>query len=369
MKDRDEGRNSGLTNRQKLGHLMQLAEYREEVLRKKPRLHSLFLEMTAKCNEHCMHCGSNCGDFAEVDALSKEELCEFLDRVKAGFPMRELMLCVTGGEPLLRKDFFEIMDYANRLGFTWGMTSNGTLISREVAHRLAECGMRTISISVDGLRETHEWFRQSPGSYDKTMRGIRNLLEEGAFSHVQITTVVHQRNFQELEAMYREFSQIGVRSWRVIGIEPIGRAKSQANLLLSAQQQKELMDFIVAHRFAGPMEVCYGCSHFLGLSYEREVRPWYFLCNAGVYTASVTYNGDITACLDIERHPDVIQGNIRRDDFKEVWNNRFRIFRNDYKKAGRCAECEDYVYCAGGACHTWDYDGMDQQMCMRDLLG
>jgi radical SAM protein with 4Fe4S-binding SPASM domain len=275
---------------------------------------------------------------------------------------------VTGGEPLLRQDFFEIMKYARELGFRWGMTSNGTLITPETAHQLHEAGMQTISVSVDGLQESHDWFRKSVGSYERTMQGIDALLREGGFRHIQITTVVHHKNIHELEMMYHRFSQLGVRSWRVINIEPIGRAKEQPELLLTADEYCKLFDFIAEYRTKGKMTVSYGCSHYLGPELEREVRRWYFLCNAGVYTASVMYNGDIGACLDIERRPELVQGNIRRDRLKDVWEQQFRIFREDYRKTGKCKRCKDYTFCAGDSFHTWNFDTMQPNVCMKGIL-
>ncbi len=348
--------------------MTQLAAYREE-LRKSPKLHSLFIEMTGLCNEHCRHCGSSCGDFTPVNQLSDQEIMNILDTVKEDFDISNVRLCVTGGEPLLRPGFFDIMAYAKKLGFKWGMTSNGILIDKECARLLHETGMKTISISVDGLKESHDWFRQVAGSYEKTMAGIQNLLNEGGFMHVQITTVIHHKNIHELDEMYKEFKKTGVRSWRVINIEPIGRAAESGDLLLTKDEYKLLFDFINRKRFEDPsFPVTYGCSHYLGTILEREVRQWYFLCNAGIYTASVMYNGDVGACLDIERRPETIQGNVRDTRFSEIWKNKFEIFRSDFKKCGPCADCEDYAFCAGDSSHTWDYDTMKPKICMRDML-
>lgn len=360
--------NSGLDRNTKIRHLEQLAEYRENQLRPNAELRTLFIEMTTHCNEHCRHCGSNCGDIREQGALSGEEIKSFLARLKTEMPIEKLKLSITGGEPLLRPDFFDIMNYAHRLGYQWGMTSNGLLITREVAEKLFGAGMRTVSISLDGLKENHEWFRQVKGSYEKSLEGIRNLLSVGGFDHVQVTTVVNHRNYGELEEMYSEFSKIGVRSWRVINIEPIGRAKGDPELMLTDEEYKGMFEFIQSHRFAGPMEVCYGCSHFLGIDTEREVRKWYFLCNAGVYTASIAYNGDILACLDIERRPELVQGNIRCDNFTDVWKNKYTMFRTDYRKTGPCENCEHYRYCAGDAFHTWNFDEMRPNLCMKGIL-
>lgn len=360
--------NSKLTGIYKNHHMRQLAEYRDK-LRKEPKLHSLFIEMTGLCNEHCRHCGSSCGDFKPNGQLTDDEIKAILDTVKEDFDIKDIMLCVTGGEPLLRPGFFEIMAYAHELGFKWGMTSNGLLIDAECARKLHETGMGTISISLDGLRETHDWFRQTPGSYDKTVSGIKNLINEGGFSHIQITTVVHHKNIDELEDMYQEFKKIGVRSWRVINIEPIGRAEESGDLLLTKDEYRKMFSFIEEKRFLDPaFPVTYGCSHFLGTRHERESRQWYFLCNAGIYTASIMYNGDVGACLDIERRPETIQGNVRERRFSEIWKNEFQIFRTDYKKCGPCADCKDYQFCAGDSSHTWDYDKMEPKICMRDIL-
>lgn len=334
---------------------------------REPILHSLFIEMTSQCNEHCRHCGSKC-EYTEGDnQLSREEIQSFLDTIKEDFDISKVRLCITGGEPLLRSDFFEIMEYANKLGFMWGMTSNGTLIDVDTALKLKATGMRTISVSVDGLNEVHDWFRGSQGSYERTIMGIRNLLAVG-FDHVQITTVVHKKNIKDLGKMYKEFARLGVKSWRVINVEPIGRAREDSEIMLSDREVRKMFDFINKMRFHGNMEVTYGCSHYLGTKYEREVRKWYFLCNAGIYTASVCSNGEIRACLDIERRPELIEGNIRADRFSDVWKNGFTIYRTDYKKTGKCRDCEHFEFCQGDAYHSWDYDKMEPMVCMKGIL-
>ena len=108
--------------------MQQLATYREETLRPHPELRSLFLEITPFCNEHCLHCGSRCGDIDVKDMLTKEEIASVLRQVKKDFDISKMRLCVTGGEPLLREEFFDIMQDAKELGFMWGMTSNGAII-------------------------------------------------------------------------------------------------------------------------------------------------------------------------------------------------------------------------------------------------
>lgn len=355
-----------LNTKNKEKNMEALRIYREG-LKTVPQLRHLFLELTLRCNERCLHCGSNCGD-VKSEELTASQYAKFLAEVKGDMGTDGKMLCITGGEPLLRKDFFEIMGTAHDLGFHWGMTSNGTLITPEVAKDLRRVGMGTISVSIDGLEETHDAFRRTPGGWKKGMEGIENLLREGGFKAVQITTVVTHKNIGELEELYKIFNEMDIDSWRVINIEPMGRAKQHPDYLLTDDEYRYMFNFIRNKRIAGE-PVTYGCSHYLGMEFEREVRDWYFICTAGTYIASIMANGDITACLDIERRPEFIQGNILRDRFKDVWENKFQIFRRDLSDSNeKCKSCPDVKYCHGDGYHCWDFDNNKPQLCFKDIL-
>lgn len=336
-------------------------------LYREPQLRQLFLELTLQCNEHCFHCGSSCTS-APGEQLSLDEYRRILDEVKSDFDIRQILLCITGGEPLLRPDFFEIMGYAHSLGYRWGMTSNATLITRDVAHRLAECGMRTVSVSIDGLPETHDRLRGLRGGYELAMAGVRNLIDEGAFRNVQVTTVVNHGNIGQLDELFEIMDGLDIDSWRVINLEPIGRALLRPDLMCTPGDYRRLFDFIREKREAGyPVE--YGCSHYLGPELEGELRDWFWLCNAGIYTASIMANGDIGACLDIERRPETIQGNIRRDRFRDVWERRFELFRRDLCEGSDfCRGCEHAAHCRGDAHHSWNYDKNEPMVCFKGLL-
>ncbi len=351
----------------KIQHMTELSEYRKKLL-KKPVLRHLFFELTMNCNEHCKHCGSSCGDVFLPDLLSTREYFDILDQIRRDFGTKGFMLCITGGEPLLRKDFFEIMGYANKLGFSWGMTTNGTLITKEAAHKLREAGMKTVSISIDGLEETHDDFRRSPGGYKRAMAGIQNLIDEGGFQHIQITTVVTHESIAELDRLFDIFDKVDIDSWRVINLEPIGRAKQYPELLLTPDDYRYLFSFIKTKRDNG-YPLSYGCSHFLGTDLETETRDWYFICNAGIYTASIMANGDIAACLDIERRPELIQGNIRKNTFKEIWDSKFTQYRDPlFRKCGKCMDCKDWDFCCGDSFHTWNFDEHRPEICFKEIL-
>lgn len=351
----------------KRNHLDLLADYTVNTLYKKPVLKHLFLELTLRCNEHCFHCGSSC-DYTGAEALSIEDYRRILTEVKEDFDISEMMLCITGGEPMLRSDFFEIMTMASEMGYAWGMTSNATLITKENAHRLKEAGMKTISVSIDGLEETHDRLRGLKGGYRKAMEGIRNLIDEGSFQAIQVTTVINHQNIDELDELFSIMDQLDIDSWRVVNLEPIGRALLKPELMCTKEDYIRLFSFIKEKREQG-YPLCYGCSHYLGIDYEAEVRDWYWQCNAGVYTASIMANGDIGACLDIERRQETIQGNIFKDCFCDVWKNRFEIFRRDFSENNStCRKCAHKKYCRGDSRHSWDYDHDRPLVCMKDIL-
>lgn len=349
----------------KYRHLDQMAEHRK-TLYERPQLKRLFLELTLKCNEYCFHCGSRCGD-VKSEEMTLDQYKVFLDKIKRDFDIEDMQLCITGGEPLLRKDFFEILGYAKSLGFHWGMTSNATLIDEKMADKLADVGMETISVSIDGLRDTHDKLRGLKGAYDMGMRGVQALIDNGKFNHVQITTIVNHENIKELPQMFEIFEKMDIGSWRIGTLEPIGRALEHPHLMLTLEDYRYLFNYIRNKRRQGyPVE--YGCTHFTGVDFEREIRGWYFICSAGIYVASVMANGDIGACLDVERRPETVMGNVLRDDFTDVWYNRFKIFRQDISDFDpKCKGCENEKYCAGGAFHSLDVDNMVQRVCLRGI--
>ena len=344
----------------KRSQLEVLAQHRES-LRKSPRLRWLFFEITDRCNLKCRHCGSNCT--AKGQALTVEEIDATLRTIRGEKPT----ICLTGGEPMLHPDFYEIAERVRSLGFYWGMTTNATLIDDEAAAKLKRAGLSTVSVSLDGLEKSHDALRQVPGSWRLALRGLQALQKAGF--KPQVTTVLHRGNFDELDALYVLLSRMGITNWRPINVEPIGRACESGDLLLTPEQFAQLISFIRAKRFdrSSEMEVTFGCSHYLGVENERMVRDHYFLCGAGILTASVRSNGDICACLDVENRPELVQGNIRTDDFMDVWLNRFQVFRKDRTAdCARCVNCSERFVCGGDSTHTWDFDQNRPLLCFQD---
>ena len=346
----------------KSAQLHALAEHRDK-LRKEPHLRWLFFEVTDRCNLRCKHCGSSCTSVGQE--LSVEDVERTLQSIRGERPM----ICLTGGEPLLHPDFFKIAERVTALGFDWGMTTNGTLIDDETAERLRAAGLATVSVSVDGMEKAHNDLRGYRGAWHCAIRGVKALQNAGL--RPQVTTVVHSTNISDLDPLYAELKKMEIKSWRIINVEPIGRACEEGDMLLTPEDFTYLISFIREKRYDPkcPMEVTFGCSHYLGVSEERMVRDHYFLCAAGILTASVRSNGDICACLDIEERDELVQGNIKRDDFMTVWLEGFEAFRRD-RTAGsaKCSACPERYLCGGDSTHTWDFDKHEPRLCYRDYL-
>ena len=359
----------GLRNLMKYGEAEISYEFQKDLCNR-PVLDTLFWETTLRCNAKCKHCGSRAGENVELkDELKTEEIKKVFKEVADRYDASKILVAVTGGEPLVREDVFDVMTYAKSFGYVWGMTTNGILINDDVIDKMKSSGMESISISLDGLQESHDKFRGVPGSYQKIINNIKKLKEANFLKCFQVTTVVNKSNIKELEKLYEIIKELKLDSWRVINMDPIGRANDNVDLALDNDDYNYLINFIKEKRKKSKFEVTYGCAHFLGIKNEKETRNHVFSCRTGLTIGSVLYNGDIFVCPNVVRRPELIQGNIRKDSFVEVWENKFEWFRNINKlKKGECEKCENWNYCRGDSVHTWDFENNRPKLCLRKIL-
>lgn len=353
----------------KLGELTLMKKLKEQEY-EKHTLIDLFWECTLTCNAKCKHCGSSAEKKKYDGELTTEEIKSTFKQIANDMDASKILINVTGGEPLVRKDLCEVMEYAtNDLGFHWGMTTNGILLNNENIEKLRKANMETISISIDGLEQTHDTFRGVPGSYKIITNNIKKLKEANFVKHIQVTTVFHKENINQLEELYNVMLGLKLDSWRLVSMDPIGRANENNNLLLDGKEIKKLLDFIKEKRKDKKMDLTYGCPGFLGLDYEKEVRNHYFYCKTGINVASILYNGDLFVCPNVPRRKEFIQGNIRKDNFKDVWDNKYKLFRNPNRtKCSTCENCENWEYCLGGAFHTWNFNDNEQNKCTYNMI-
>ena len=266
----------------------------------------------------------------------------------------KVMIIISGGEPLMRKDLAEVGRALYDRGYPWAMVTNGLALTPARFRELRKAGLRSMTVSLDGLEEDHVWLRQHPLAFEGACRAIRLCAAEKNLTW-DVVTCANQRTINHLPAIRELLWSLGVRNWRVFGIAPMGRAATNPELILTDEQFRQLMDFIVAEREAG-RHVSYSCEGFLG-DYEGKVRDNLYHCAAGLSVASILIDGSISACTSIRGK--YYQGNIYKDSFWQVWENGFKPYRDRswMHKLEPCKDCKAFDFCEGNGMHLRREDG------------
>lgn len=361
--------------RKRLQIALWLERLRRRNLKHLHPLQQLFWESTLRCNVHCLHCGSDCIASVETPDMPAEDFLHVLDTEIIPFmDPHSVFIIISGGEPLMRKDLAEVGRALKQRGFPWGMVTNGLALTQTRFRELCEAGLRSITVSCDGLEADHVWLRQHPLAFEGATRAIRLIAEynQSQIANHQsplswdVVTCVNQRTIDHLPAIRDMLWSLGVRDWRVFGIDPMGRAVDNPELLLTDDQFRYLMDFIVDEREAG-RHVSYSCEGYLG-DYEGRVRDHLYQCAAGISVASILIDGSISACTSIRGK--YYQGNIYKDSFHDIWEHGFQPYRDRswMKKTEPCKDCKAFAFCEGNGMHLRREDG-SLMLCHLHRLG
>lgn len=318
------------------------------------KLHTLnyiFWECTLRCNLNCLHCGSDCRADSFVRDMPAEDFLKAIDQIISITNPNKTMIVFTGGEPLLRNDLESVGMKLYQKGFPWGIVTNGMALNQKRLNSLMNAGLRAITISLDGLEESHNWLRGNVQSYFRAVNAIK-LLPKTKNLVYDVVSCINRKNFHELAQMRNLLINIGIKEWRIFTIFPVGRAKENPQLQLEPREFNGLFEFIKETRKDKKIRLNYGCEGFLG-NYEKEVRDNLFHCQAGINVGSILADGSISACPNLRSN--FIQGNIYKDNFATVWQTKYEIFRNrSWTKTGICAECDFYQDCEGNGMHLRD---------------
>ena len=343
---------SGLSIKQRIALELQ----RQLILdsQEKHPLRQLFWESTLRCNMKCRHCGSDCRVSSLHPDMPFEDFAKVLRRIKEKYDSHKIMVIVTGGEPLMRKDIEQCGRAIYDMEFPWGIVSNGLLMTPKKIDGLLRAGLHSATISLDGFEDDHEWMRGVKGSFSNASQAIAILANEPTIKF-DVVTCVNNRNYEKLGDLKEYLISIGLKSWRLFTVFPVGRASQDLDLQLSNERFRGLMEFIKDTRKEGRIMASYGCEGFLG-EYEGLVRDNLFTCQAGLSVSSVMIDGSISACASIRS--DFSQGNIYKDDFIDVWENHYQPYRDrSWMKKGQCADCKYFRYCQGNGMHLRDENG------------
>lgn len=317
-------------------------------------LRQLFWECTHRCNLNCRHCGSDCKLTADHPDMPAADFLKVLDSLKPHLDSHKVSIIITGGEPLMRPDLETVGREIYNREYPWGIVTNGLALTPERFRRLLAAGLHSITVSLDGLEDDHNWMRGNEKSYEKALAAIKMIAATPNIKY-DVVTCVNTRSLARLDELKQELIAAGVKNWRLFTIFPSGRAKEYPEFELNGTDFQKLMEFIEATRKEGVIHASYCCEGFLG-GYEMDVRDHFFTCNAGVSVGSVLIDGSISACPSIRAN--YSQGNIYEDDFWDVWENRYGPFRDRrWMKTGICEECSMFRYCEGNGFHLREEDG------------
>jgi len=315
-------------------------------------LEYLFLEVTRACNLSCAYCGSGCSTKQQQQELPTEAFIEIARQIATDFDASKVVVAVTGGEPLTKPGILELFRELNRLGFPYGMVTNGWLLTEEVAKAIVGESMFSLTLSLDAPPPLCDRLR-GEGTALAVFKAIENLNRAGYSGRLEIFSTITKPAVPLLAQTRALVSSMRVPYWRVSPVMPIGRAARRPDLLLDAHEIRQLYEFVLAARADGYTPMPETCEEgYLGNRFEGNVRPYLCQCPAGVTVAGILCDGRIGACPELSDA--FVQGHIGTDRFYEVWNQRYQVFRDrSWMRKGECGSCEHYSRCEGGSIHLY----------------
>jgi radical SAM protein with 4Fe4S-binding SPASM domain len=342
-------------------------ECEDEVVPKKAseRRPIVVWNITRACNLKCVHCYNDSGGGAACDELSTEEAKVVLDDL-ARFDVPSVLF--SGGEPLMRPDLFELIGYAGRLGMRTVISTNGTLITTDVAKKIKQRGISYVGISLDGVGEVNDKFRGVPGAFDRAVQGIKNCRDAGVRVGLRLTLT--KRNIQDLEGLFDFFEAENIERACFYHFVPSGRGGTMKDEGLSHAQSRDAVEMILAKtklfkRAGRKTDILTVDNHvdgvyvYLKLLEEDPARAdkvWKLQTwnGGGMYSSGVGIG-----CIDFHGkvHPDQFWwhydlGNVRKRPFSQIWMDTSDLLlcglknRRRYIK-GRCRVCKFLDGCGG----------------------
>jgi radical SAM protein with 4Fe4S-binding SPASM domain len=234
---------------------------------------------------------------------------------------------------------------------------------------LGRYGVTGLGISIDGMKETHDSFRRMAGSWAKAVTAARRAVECGFV--VTVSLVAHANNVDEIPTFFNFVRrEIRPRVFRIMTLDPLGRAATESDYLPSAEQLRRVIAFLHAEyerdcfAYANPNStmVELGCGGWLGMELEGAVRPFIFHCIAGITNLGILHDGKLASCSNISRQ--FIEGDCRKEQIKMVWDTRYQRYRDfAWKRTGDCARCDQWCYCHGGPMHTSHVRSRNRCLC------
>jgi len=310
--------------------------------------------ITKRCNLRCLHCYIDAGE-AEANELTTKEALDVVDQMaEVGVPL----ILFTGGEPLVRRDFFEIAQYARDRGIKLVLSTNGTLITPEVAKRLKEVGVVYVGVSLDSISaEFHDRFRGVQGSFAAALAGIKNAIEAGL--DVGLRFVVTAKNIHEVGEYVDFAASLGVRRITFYHLSAAGRAqKLSEDWWYTPEQYKRFIETLIAkaRQYAGRLEIETTLAPYDGIYIaltvgHGDIKYLEFVESTGGCgrkIVSIYPNGDVYPCQFIDFYK---LGNVREKRLRDILRPEVLepfVNTDRYLRGPKCSPCRFKRYCKGG---------------------
>lgn len=315
-------------------------------------------EITRRCNLRCVHCRSS----SEMEAKGHpdfpiEEAYRVLDDIAS---YTSPVIVLSGGEPLVRQDVFEIAKYGSQKGFRMCLATNGTLVNDEVCGKIKESGLKIVSLSLDGSTDkVHDDFRKQEGAFTGTINATKLFRKHGI--EFIINSSFSKRNQEDIPKVYKLAKELGATAWYMFMIVPTGRGEEIMSELISKEDYEDILEWHYRmEKDEHDMLVRPTCApHYYRVVLQKskeegerlERRTLKFStggakgCLAGQLICLIDVDGNVLPCSYFP----VPAGNIREKSFKEIWEDSalFKDMRDFGSYKGRCGECE-YINVCGG---------------------
>ncbi len=311
------------------------------------------LEVTPRCNLNCIHCEVRGGELKNDPPI--ESVYRMIDSIATVPEFR--MLVLSGGEPLIRPDIYDIIKYARDLGFEVVIATNGTLITEEVARKLSKLEIAGVAISLDFMEpELHDKFRGIKGAWERAINGIKNSINAGLYLQINIT--LSKLNYNELPQLLKFADDLGSHVILLYQFQPFGRGSVRNDIALTPDEFLEVIKKVAEmQRDLKTLVVPIGLPEYFAYLTDRvhNFKNLFRGCNAGLGMFYVKWNGDVWPCVFLQ----IKVGNVLEKPAIEIWRNNdfLNKLRDRNNLEEPCRSCKYRDYCGGCRSRAYNITG------------
>jgi AdoMet-dependent heme synthase len=342
-----------------------------------PTLRLVAWETTRNCNLNCVHCraAATCGPYSgELDTRAALTLLDQIAEVA------KPIIILTGGEPLLREDIFDIAQYGHAKGMRMVMAPNGTLVTKAMAFKMADAGIQRISISIDGATaQSHDTFRGVPGAYQGALDGIENAKAAGV--PFQINTTITKTNLDQIPKILALAESLGAVAHHIFLLVPTGRGKYIVDQAIDAQEYEKTLNWFYDQRDKTSLQLKATCApHYYRILRQRAREDGQTVtfeshgldavtrgCLAGTGFCFISHRGIVQPCGFL----DLNCGDVTQQTFGEIWHrsSHFQKLRDFGQLKDKCGDCGYRRVCGGCRARAYEATGdylAEEPLCLYD---